>query len=505
MAEPHDKTQEDDTDRKSELVLSQILENAINDVASQCLLYHVSKPLFGSHLKKFWNRNMRNFRPAVACYLLTAPDDPLKLFYEPSSADELRAMYEDDSNLNYMFNKLFANVHAQKTLKSENKTTLFVSLPVAVKGAYLRVTNSSGANTFHHPTDPASNIMFEYKNINKSEGIESESDEETAPNVPDDLYVYKDPCPETELPLISFCDTWGSFLSSRLGIITLGSAEDSLIVGQLFSEIFREPITDEPLELKTYQGIYFDREKHQKDLNKVLNRARNNCIKKILCTGVSYNESLKTLELIKEYPQSKDFLYMTCGVHPTESNEVDQYRNSGELLDSLKSFVLNNRDYVKTYGEYGLDKARTSYCDYEKQLFFFEEQLKLNSYLQLPSFLHCRDAYDDFIHLLRKYPVVAKSSGVVHSFDGSLSQAEELIRNNFDIGINGCSLRNLDTQIACSQIPLSRLHIETDAPWCIIKKTHSSWKSLRWTVLDSKIVKPTDYNLEEENLKQTSI
>lgn len=64
-------------------------------------------------------------------------------------------------------------------------------------------------------------------------------------------------------------------------------------------------------------------------------------------------------------------------------------------------------------------------------------QLKLSADFNLPLFLHCRDAAPTLINILKRNSSFLKAGGVVHSFDGSLEEAKEIINFGFYIGING--------------------------------------------------------------------
>jgi len=112
-------------------------------------------------------------------------------------------------------------------------------------------------------------------------------------------------------------------------------------------------------------------------------------------------------------------------------------------------------------------------------------QLGLAKKYHLPLFLHSRAAHADFVQILRDEGFgkngghdVGGKGGVVHSFTGSIKEAEELMDMGFHIGINGCSLKTEENLRVAGAIRLDRLLLETDAPWCSVTSGHASRKYL---------------------------
>lgn len=84
----------------------------------------------------------------------------------------------------------------------------------------------------------------------------------------------------------------------------------------------------------------------------------------------------------------------------------------------------------------GLDYDRLQFCPKDIQKKYFEMQLSLCSTLKLPMFLHCRNASDDFVRILRKHKEKL-TPGVVHSFDGNPEDANSILQLGLYIGVNG--------------------------------------------------------------------
>lgn len=212
-------------------------------------------------------------------------------------------------------------------------------------------------------------------------------------------------------------------------------------------------------------------------------------------------------------------LYSTVGVHPCT---VTEFENEGtdpqQHLQQLKELAIQGaqQGIVKAFGEIGLDYDRLHYASAELQKRYFLKQLEVACEVKLPLFLHMRAACDDFVSIIKPFLPIGQlkennksqqkkpqedqqqdesseettltpstangkklaKNGVVHSFTGTLEELQKLLDLGFYIGINGCSLKTEENLKVAAKIPLDRLLIETDAPWCEIRKSHAAYRYL---------------------------
>ncbi|KAJ3252474.1 hypothetical protein HK103_001543 [Boothiomyces macroporosus] len=218
-----------------------------------------------------------------------------------------------------------------------------------------------------------------------------------------------------------------------------------------------------------YQGIYRGKASHVADLEHVLQRARESNVESMIITGVTLESSVRALEYAKKYS-----LYSTCGCHPTHSKEFHEYKSGpDQYYKELKELIRRDQQDDKrivAIGECGLDYDRLEFCPKDIQQLYFDKQLQLSQEFDLPYFLHMRNTGNDFIEIIKKY----KIRGVVHSFDGNVRDMQELVKMGLFIGINGCSLKTKENLDVVKEIPVDKILIETDAPWCDIRPTHAS-------------------------------
>lgn len=224
-----------------------------------------------------------------------------------------------------------------------------------------------------------------------------------------------------------------------------------------------------------YEGLYNGTQKHPADLKHVLNRAYNIGMEKIIITVGSPKLDLpRAKEITKEDPN----LSMTIGVHPTRCNEFD-VEGPEAYFQLMQIEIENNRDKVRAIGECGLDYDRLKFCEKDVQKKYFEKQLELAEKYSLPLFLHCRAAHEDMLEILLRNKEKIKAGGVVHTFDGTLEQANQFIHLGLFIGLNGCSLKTEESLKVAAEIPNEKILLETDAPWCEIRPSHAGFKFVK--------------------------
>ena len=135
---------------------------------------------------------------------------------------------------------------------------------------------------------------------------------------------------------------------------------------------------------------------------------------------------------------------------------------------------------VRAIGEAGLDYNR-NFSPHEDQRYAFERQMELACELDLPLFLHERDAHEEFTALLRQFRDDL-TAVVVHCFTGNEDQLVTYLEMDLHIGITGwiCDeRRGVHLRELVKRIPPDRLMIETDAPYLVPRDLRPQPKARR--------------------------
>lgn len=157
-------------------------------------------------------------------------------------------------------------------------------------------------------------------------------------------------------------------------------------------------------------------------------------------------------------------MWWAAGLHPYYADQ------SNDAVWTELKHIASDPQFVAV-GEIGLDYAKCPIAP-DVQQRAFRRALDLAIEINKPVVIHCRDAYQDLMPLLRTYANAFKkihpdSPGVVHCFSGDQSAAEELIAFDFYLGVDGPltypnahALRKI-----IQHVPLKNLVIETDSPY----------------------------------------
>jgi TatD DNase family protein len=225
-----------------------------------------------------------------------------------------------------------------------------------------------------------------------------------------------------------------------------------------------------------FSGVYNGKERHPGDLSKVLERAFESGIDRLIVTSGSVEEATSALPFVSGEPR----LFTTVGVHPTRCSVFETDEGATQVMAALHDLLERGGGDVVCIGEFGLDYDREHFCPRAIQLRGFEAQFELCKASGLPAFFHHRgNCTSDFLEICRRKGDCLKAGGVVHSFTGTEAQARELMDLGLYIGLNGCSLKTEDNLQVVKALPLDRLMLETDAPWCEIKRTHAGHGHVR--------------------------
>ena len=206
----------------------------------------------------------------------------------------------------------------------------------------------------------------------------------------------------------------------------------------------------------------------------VLERAHDAGIKACVLTATSEAISHEVIELCEQYAEAfPAMLYCTAGIHPHDAKHW--HKTSAHVLKDLASHKA-----VVAIGETGLDFNR-DFSPRPQQELAFEAQLELASELQLPVFLHERDAHKRQLEILHSYRDHLVDA-VIHCFTGTKKALFNYLDLDLHIGITGwiCDeRRGLELQKMVGNIPLNRLMLETDAPYLTPRTLQPKPKSSR--------------------------
>lgn len=190
------------------------------------------------------------------------------------------------------------------------------------------------------------------------------------------------------------------------------------------------------------------------DRDAVVQRMHAAGIQTAVTVGCDLADSTRALDTAMRYD-----LYSSVGIHPHEAKDAPD-----DVAAAFAPFLANER--VRAIGETGLDY----YYDHsprDAQQRVLRAQIGLAREKHYPVIFHHRDAFDDFIAILRE-EWRAHMRGVIHCFTGDTLQAQTYVREfGMLLGIGGVITFKSAQPIrdAVQSVGLEHLILETDCPY----------------------------------------
>ena len=187
-------------------------------------------------------------------------------------------------------------------------------------------------------------------------------------------------------------------------------------------------------------------------LDAVLSRARAANVTRFITIGTGLADDEAAIALCR----GRSDMRCGIGVHPNYSHEA-------EVADLPRLRDLQKDPAVVALGEMGLDYHH-HFAPRPKQFQIFEPQLAMAAELGRAVVIHCREATDDCLAVMRGFPSVR---AVFHCFTGTPDEARKILDTGYLLGFTGAITfkKNDALREAVALTPADRMLIETDAPY----------------------------------------
>ena len=174
----------------------------------------------------------------------------------------------------------------------------------------------------------------------------------------------------------------------------------------------------------------------------------------MIASADNLESSYEVDELTKKYNN----IYGTIGFHPSELENFNE-----ETLNKLEQLLQNKK--IVGIGEIGLD-YHYGKEDSELQKEAFIKQIELAIKHNLPIVIHSRDAIEDTLEIIKKYPNIKMD---FHCYGYSLEIAKELLKINPSIkfGIGGVLTFKNSKKLkeVVEYLEMKNILLETDSPF----------------------------------------
>ncbi|MFZ1626767.1 MAG: TatD family hydrolase [Candidatus Moraniibacteriota bacterium] len=231
--------------------------------------------------------------------------------------------------------------------------------------------------------------------------------------------------------------------------------------------------------------LYWD--SYDVDRDAVIARAHAAGIDDMFVIGCTVDESRQCIALTEQYSE----IFASIGIHPHEFQSMDDVQNLASDIEALRALARESKKVIAV-GECGLDYyVRPAVMDPQQSFIGrgavtvseetkvvqrqgFLAQIELARDLRLPLIIHCRDAYEDMLGILRA-DAADISACILHCYMGDTEVTKQFLTLpnvyfSFTANITYPVKKALvgtkdDLTETVKLVPLERLFAETDCPF----------------------------------------
>ncbi len=179
--------------------------------------------------------------------------------------------------------------------------------------------------------------------------------------------------------------------------------------------------------------------------------------------AVVVGTDLASSQVAVELARQHDFLWVSVGLHPTDSH--------GGVFDEDAFAELAKDPKVVAIGECGLDYFRIAEADKERakktQTDILRPQIELSIKVKKPMMIHCRDAHEDLLPMVEQYKR-ENSDGlqvIMHFFTGTAELARKCLALGCYLSFPGPITFTDMYDESIIATPMDKILSETDSPF----------------------------------------
>jgi TatD DNase family protein len=202
---------------------------------------------------------------------------------------------------------------------------------------------------------------------------------------------------------------------------------------------------------------HLDQAEFDVDREDVIRRAAEAGVETILCVGVDAASSAAAVHLAEKHPAVR----AAIGIQPNSRDAMTD-------TEWQRIVELAGHPRVVALGETGLDRYWDS-TPLPLQQEFFARHLRLSQDRDIPIIVHCRDAQQETLAMLREAAACGPLRGAMHAFSGDATFAAECLSLGLHLSFAGnvtyMNKKFAALREAATTVPADRLLIETDSPY----------------------------------------